>query len=744
MFRRNVRDTNKDEKSKLSRFQMQKIMPSVHVKPNSIKATAIVLGLMGIFILWHYLRQSNEVRPPGAELMPNLEVPHRRPGSLSPEEIDALLDRIISENKEFIHDNEKEGQLENQIPLLQGVYNSTGGLTFAHGKFYLAGKPFRILSGAMHYFRVHPKQWKDRMLKMKACGLNTLETYVSWNLHERLPGEFDFGGILNIRKYISLAHSLGLKVILRPGPYICSEWDFGGLPAWLLKDPHMKVRSNYPGYMQAVERFFNKLLPLVADQQYSRGGPIIGVQVENEFGSFSKEVAHLRFIKQLLIKNGIKELLFTSDGWVRMEGGDRLGIANVPFYNESMPSLNFKETIKGQKAVSQLRKISSEFPILVMEFWTGWFDHWGNRHAYSTVKEYAETLMWILSSGASVNLYMFHGGTNFGFMAGANWSPGTNYKPDVTSYDYISPVSEAGDLTDKYHVTRKLIMKHVLEPEGLPVPSVPPPETTKEAYGILPIRDMMTLDDMLPTLKKVTLDHPVSMEMLDINNGYGQNYGYILYRGYILHGRKLKFTTLPADRAQVIINGKEISVLDWKSTENNLEINIPQDYLSAENILDILVENHGRVNFAPFGTNILNTQRKGLSGDVELDGKPILKWNIFSLDFTNSIIESASQSGKWKPHIYGSHPATLCRTELNILGNPADTFLSMQGWQKGIVLINGFNIGRYWNRGPQQTLYVPGPVLKSGKNQILIFEQHVPGKQIAFQSEPILSKLKEI
>ncbi|VDI38290.1 Hypothetical predicted protein [Mytilus galloprovincialis] len=613
------------------------------------------------------------------------------------------------------------------------VYCSTGSLTFRDRQFYLDGKPFTILSGAIHYFRVVPEYWKDRLMKIKACGLNTVETYVCWNLHEKYPNEFDFSGILDVRKFIRLAEEVGLYVIFRPGPYICAEWDFGGMPAWLLRDPEMKVRSNYKPYQDAVDRFFSQLIPLVSDLQNclklpekSSGGPIIAFQVENEFGSYSKEYEHLKFIHETLVKYGAKELFLTSE--------NPNGITNCPFYDRALPTANFPSMKVGAETFDLIRKWSPSFPLMVTEFWSGWFDHWTSTHKGLPLDDFAQTLTDILDAGSSVNMYMFHGGTNFGFMSGANRFPESTYKPDVSSYDYDAPLSEAGDVTAKYLKARDIIFEKILKPQGINSLPTIPPNTQKASYDSIEILEYLSLDSILTYCnEKVESSKPINMENLQIHNGFGQNYGYILYRTKIGKGRTLRFEKQPTDRAQIFIDGIQNGVLDWREASVEQEVNTDKEI----NTLDILVENHGRVNYIEIGESLLNEQRKGITGNVFLDDNLISNWTIVPMEFEGDFVQSVLHGNNWTSS-FGKDIPVLCKTILTLTDTPKDTFLLLSEWGKGIVFINGFNLGRYWSEGPQRTLYVPAPILKTGDNQILIFEHQQIGKKVAFVKEPIL------
>ncbi len=364
-------------------------------------------------------------------------------------------------------------------------------LTTSTNQFLLNGEPFRILSGAMHYFRVVPEYWRDRLEKLRAFGLNTVETYVAWNLHEPRPGEFHYEGRLDLVKFIETAAEVGLKVIVRPGPYICSEWDFGGLPSWLLKDPHMQVRCAYPPYLAAVDRFFESVLPRLAPLQSNRGGAIIAFQVENEYGSYGNDKVYLRRLVDGLRAHGIDSFLFTSDGPRdgSLQGG---GLA------ELFKTVNF--AFDAPAAFAKLREYQPEGPLMAMEFWSGWFDHWGEQHHLSedgseSIQRSVDTLDEILAAGASVNFYMFHGGTNFGFMNGANQEL-SGYRADVTSYDYACPLDECGDPSPRFSAYRSVLEKYCDLPEA-----IPPEPGRKHAYGRVEMAETTGLFEFAPAVE---------------------------------------------------------------------------------------------------------------------------------------------------------------------------------------------------------------------------------------------------
>ncbi len=583
-------------------------------------------------------------------------------------------------------------------------------LTISGDQFFLNEKPFRILSGAIHYFRVVPQYWRDRLEKARAFGLNTVETYVAWNLHEPRPGEFHFEGGLDLARFIQTAGEVGLNVIVRPGPYICSEWEFGGFPAWLLKDPHMQVRCTYPPYLEAVGRYLEALLPRLTLLQATRGGPIIAMQVENEYGSYGNDHQYLQLLANGMRSRGVDVLLFTSDP----SSGTSLQEGGLP---DLLRTVNF--AYQARAGLRKLRQHQPEGPQMVTEFWSGWFDHWGERHHVAaggipTDRLTRRTFKEILASGASFNFYMFHGGTNFGFMAGAGLEKG-RHKPSVTSYDYDAPLSESGDLTPKFHALRAELREHLPD---LPQLIFPKP-LEKRDYG------MVTLEESAPLF--ANLDHlsqgclrptPEPMENFD------QNYGFILYRTRVEGPRPPARLELHEnhDRAQVFLDGKPAGILEREFPEKNLSIKIP----AAGAQLDILVENMGRINFGP---GLLD--RKGITENVTLGGQILFGWEIFPLPLDDLLGLVFSPN---RPAVF---PAFL-RGTLEV-DHPADTFLDLSGFSKGVAWLNGFNLGRYWKRGPQRRLYIPGPLLRQGRNEIIVLELHHFARPVVqFSSQPKL------
>lgn len=574
-----------------------------------------------------------------------------------------------------------------------------------NGRFHLHNQPFRILSGAMHYFRIRPEQWADRLNKLRLMGLNTVETYVAWNLHEPQPGDFRFDGDLDLVAYIEQAAALGLYVIVRPGPYICAEWDLGGLPAWLLRDPAMKLRCTYPGYLDAVDRFFASLLPRLVQLQISNGGPIIAMQIENEYGSYGNEQAYLRHLEATMRKNGIDCLLFTSDG----QGGEALRTGTLPHIYKTV---NFGSN--PATAFARLRAIQPDAPLMCMEFWNGWFDHWGEPHHTREIGDATAVLTEMMAADASVNFYMFHGGSNFGFMNGANCGRNGRYEPTLTSYDYDAPLSEAGDITPKFLAYRQAIAQFA------PVPDEPlPPPSRKAAYGAVVLHEAVSLWDALPQLSQpIHRPTPEPMEML------GQNHGFILYRTRLDGPFSAKLSIEKVhDRAHVFADGALLGTLEREHPGHSLPLEVPANGLT----LDILVENMGRVNYGP---NLHD--RKGITEAVLLDEQLHFGWEIFCLPLDD--LAGLPFAHTTQPNAPAFYRGTFAVEE------PLDTFVALPGWGKGNCWVNGFNLGRYWRRGPQQTLYVPAPLLKRGPNVVIIFEVDGVAERPSIQlvAEPVL------
>lgn len=577
-------------------------------------------------------------------------------------------------------------------------------LEIKNKKFYMDSKPFDIYSGAMHYFRTVPEYWEDRLTKLKAAGFNTVETYVCWNLHEKKPGEFDFSGILDIEKYLEIAQKVGLYAIVRPGPYICAEWDFGGLPAWLLKDKNMQIRCMYPDYLKCVERFYKELLARLVPHLESHGGNIIAMQVENEYGSYGNDKDYLRYVEKLTRDCGVDCLLFTSDGNTNnmISGGSLPDIYKV---------LNFGS--RSRTAFNVLKGFENDGPNMCGEFWCGWFDHWRDKHHTRNSLEIVNEIKGFIDNGASFNMYMFHGGTNFGFTAGANHNQGHGYEPTVTSYDYCAMLTEWGDYTPAYHAVRKLLC----EKQGIEPPELP--ESPKlQSIGKVELTEAASLFENLDNIgEKHHVPVPEGMEY------FGQNFGLIYYETTL----KGKYNASPMyvknvhDFAEVYFDGEKKTSIDrtlytveGKTTLKDVIFKKKKGEsspflmpaLSGERKIGVLVDTMGRVNY---GENMLD--RKGIS-DIYLGIQRLMNYDVWTLPLDNLDKLKYSSSVKKEEPVFlkGSF-----KTD-----SKADCFIHLDGFNRGCVYINGFNLGRFWKVGPQKSLYIPGTLLKD-ENEIIVF-----------------------
>jgi beta-galactosidase len=566
------------------------------------------------------------------------------------------------------------------------------------GQFLVNGKSIQIHSGEMHYARIPKEYWSHRLKMIKAMGLNTVATYVFWNYHTPTPGVWDFKtGNKNLAEFIQAAQKEGLYVILRPGPYACAEWEFGGYPWWLQQNKDLVIRANNKAFLDSCRVYINKLAEHVKHLQISKGGPIIMVQVENEFGSYvaqRKDIPldeHKKYnaaIKQLLVEAGFDVPFFTSDGVWLFEGGALPGV--LPTANGEGNIDNLKKAIDGYH--------SNQGPYMVAEFYPGWLDHWGETFVRVDAAEIVKQTEKYLQQKIHFNFYMVHGGTNFGFTSGANYNEEHHIQPDITSYDYDAPISEAGWATPKYMAIREVMKKYVSYsipelPEKLPVIVLPDIKLTKS----------VNFFEWKNSITPITNDTPLSFEALN------QGHGYVLYsRNFTqpIQG-KLSLTGL-RDYALVYVDGKKVGALNRQANTYEIEIDVP-----FNGRLEILVENMGRINY---GAQIVNNT-KGIISPVLINNFEITgSWRMFKLPFDQvPDVTRPSAPGKInQPAIYSG------TFETNQIG---DLFLDMRTWGKGIVFVNGHHIGRYWKIGPQQTLYVPGCWLKKGKNEVVIFEQ---------------------
>ncbi|MDO7845520.1 beta-galactosidase [Hymenobacter sp. M29] len=583
--------------------------------------------------------------------------------------------------------------------------------TFALGteQFLLDGQPFQMISGELHYPRIPREAWRQRLKMAKAMGLNTVGTYVFWNAHEPQPGQYDFSGNNDVAAFVKMAQEEGLWVVLRPSPYVCAEWEFGGYPYWLQNVPGLKVRSQEPQYVAAYRRYLQAVAKQLAPLQVNHGGPILMVQVENEYGSYGADKAYLASNKKMFEDVGFDGLLYTCDPVRDVAAGHLDGL---------LPAVN------GTDKPSQIRKLvqanhGGKGPYYVAEWYPAWFDWWGTKHHTVPARNYTPGLDSVLRAGMSINMYMFHGGTTRGFMNGANYKgDSSHYEPQISSYDYDAPLDEAGNATPKFRAFREVIAKY--RPAGQPLPAVPAAKPSA-ALPTLTLNASAGLLDRLPA--PVASATPLTFEALK------QAYGFVLYRATVPGGgtKKLKITDL-RDYAVVLVNGKRVGTLDRRLRQDAMDVALPAGQVQ----LDILVENLGRVNFGEY----LLQNTKGITKSVSLNGQEVKSWKQYGLP-----MEQAPQLVKADRANADSTPAV--RYSTFTLAQPVDTYLDMRQWGKGVVWLNGHNLGRYWAIGPQQTLYVPAEWLKKGSNNITVLELLKPEQtKLPFLDHAILNDLQ--
>ncbi|MBB5061807.1 beta-galactosidase family protein [Granulicella mallensis] len=574
------------------------------------------------------------------------------------------------------------------LPLLSGAVRgqvatvSTAPLTVGTSGFLLKDKPFRIVSGELEYARIPRPYWRDRLRKTHAMGLNAITIYVFWNIHEPTPGVYDFSGQNDVAEFVREAQQEGLYVILRPGPYVCAEWDLGGYPAWLLKDHEMKLRSLQPQFKAAATRWMLRLGQELAPLQASRGGPILAVQVENEYGSFGDDHAYMKWVHELVLQAGFGgSLLYTGDGADVLKQGTLPGVfAGIDF-----------GTGDAARSIKLYQAFQPNTPVYVAEYWDGWFDHWGEKHQLTDAAKQETEIRSMLEQGDSISLYMVHGGTSFGWMNGAN-NDHDGYQPDVSSYDYDAPLDESGRPRPKYFRLRNII-NEITNQTPIPVPDSPPLITVPAIH----LDEAQSLWSTLP--KAIESEVPLSMEDVD------QNYGYILYRTKINGSGtgQLTFNELHS-YARIYVDGKLAGVLDRRLGQKSLPLQI-----TGSHRLDILVENSGRINFKP----IIRTERAGALGQISFQGAALNHWSIYPLPFAPPPEKGYKKNVCTGPCFYHAEFSTP---------NPGDTFLNTEQLVKGVVWVNGHLLGRFWDIGPAGALYVPGVWLHQGKNELTVFD----------------------
>lgn len=582
-------------------------------------------------------------------------------------------------------------------------------------EFILNGSPVKLISGAIHYFRMMPSQWEDSLYNLKALGANTVETYIPWNIHEPVEGQFDFEREKNIFKFIEKAEELGLLVILRPSAYICAEWEFGGMPAWLLNIPNVRLRSTDNRFMEKLGNYFGHLLPKLAPYQVTEGGPVIMMQIENEYGSYGMEKEYLRQTKTIMQNCGISVPLFTADGtWNEvLDSGSMIE-------EDIFVTGNFGSKSKENTSILRafMERHNKKWPLMCMEFWDGWFNRWGEDIVRRDAEDLARDVKEMLEVG-SLNLYMFHGGTNFGFNNGCS-ARGTTDLPQVTSYDYDALLTEEGQPTEKYYAVQRVIKEVCPD-----VWQAEPRCKTTKTLGGYPVANAVSLFNTLTAIAKpVKSIYPLRMEEA------GSGYGYMLYKLPIKnYHRENRLRIIEAsDRIHVYLNEEKIKT----QTQHEIGEDIILEEMKGDADLNIaiLLENQGRVNYG----HKLNapTQSKGIRGGVMYDIHFHQGFEQFYLELDAeqlNLVDYARESDYTAPSFYKFTPEI---TEV------ADTFIDCSKYGKGVIFVNGFNLGRYWERGPHASLYCPKDLLKAGKNEVVIFEtEGVLIEDLKFVANPV-------
>lgn len=559
-------------------------------------------------------------------------------------------------------------------------------------EFMLDGVPFQIRSGEIHPQRVPRQHWRHRIRAAKAMGLNTIAFYTFWNTLEKPDGSWDFSGRNDIGAFIDMCQEEGMWVLFRPGPYVCGEWDLGGLPTYLLKDDETKLR--YTGnkqFMEAQSRYLEKMAEIAIPRLSKNGGPILMVQLENEYGSYKSEHDEMAYIEWL------------KDFWEKKGAGPfYLSEGSSPHHLRFVPqgvAVGLDPADNAWQMQTALR-VAPGVPVFSSETYPGWLRHWGEGN-WTPSRNALNSVRWYMKDGVSFNLFVLHGGTSFGITAGANTNPdGTNFQPDLTSYDYGSPIGENGNLTKEYFEYRDIIKAALPTEAKLPEPVQP---ESMEVAPFVP-QKVCSFGQLVAYAddKAETVD-PVTMESV------GQNQGIGIYKTRIPAGPAATLTCKAHDYALVYVDRKLIGTLDRRLNQTSIELPARED----EAWLRIVVDTFGHVNFSKF----MEKDRKGIIGKVQLGEQEVQNWNLSVLDVAKGLPGQLCARG-----VGGVGALYSATVELE---NPIDTFLDMKDWQKGYVWVNGHLLGRYWNVGPQERLYCPGEFLKSGKNIIEVLDLHM-------------------
>lgn len=569
----------------------------------------------------------------------------------------------------------------------------TGGkhtFTLGTSDFLLDGQPYQIIAGEMHPARIPVEYWRQRIQMTKAMGCNTISVYIFWNYHESEEGIYDFTtGNHNLKEFFSIVQEEDMWLIVRPGPYVCAEWELGGIPPYLLRIPDIKLRCMDPRYMAAAERYIGRLSEELKPFMITNGGNLLLLQIENEYGSFGNDRNYLSRLRDVWKSNGIDIPTFTGDGptTYMLEAGSLPGSA-VGLDSGSSPS-----------HWELANKMNPGVPVFSSETYPGWLTHWGEKWVRPDTSDLLKEVKFLMDNKKSFNFYVVHGGTNFGYTAGAN-SGGKGYEPDVTSYDYDAPINEQGKATPKYTALRNLIGSYL--PKGQKLPPVP--------YGI-PAIEIPAITMELFSSVWDNLPAPVNSVQPKPFESYGQDYGFILYKTELIGHKKGKLTVTDIhDYATVFLNGTYIGSLDRRAGISTIDI--PASNVEKP-VLEIFVEAMGRINFAQYLID-----RKGITDRVTLNGMTLMNWQVYNFPMDNKFIYDLRSTSR-----------TVNKPGLFFKGNfyansTGDTFFDMSNYKKGIVWINGHNLGRFWEIGPQKRLYCPASWLKLGLNEIIVFDLH--------------------
>jgi beta-galactosidase len=585
-----------------------------------------------------------------------------------------------------------------------------GSFSIGDADFLLDGRPHRVLAGAIHYFRVHPDQWADRIHKARLMGLNTIETYVAWNAHEPRLGEWNASGALDLARFLDLVAAEGMHAIVRPGPYICAEWHNGGLPVWLTSAPGIRLRESDPEYIAHLGRHLERVYEIVAPRQIDRGGPVVLVQIENEYGAYGSDASYLTELVRITRDAGITVPLTTVD----QPHPEMLAAGSLP---ELHRTGSFGSQIAERLAT--LREFQPTGPLMCSEFWDGWFDWWGGAHHTTSAETAAAHLDQLLAAGASANIYMFHGGTNFGLTNGANHRG--RYLPIVTSYDYDAPLDEAGEPTEKYWALRAVIARYADVPDEVPARSGPAPaftaELVKAVEGLAGTAQAATVHTAPPTFEDLAFLGALVEYETDLSDG-----AFPGGRPGVLAFDEVR------DVAWVRMDGVLVGTLSRTRQERRIVV-------PAGRRLTLLVEEQGRVNYdSRLG------EAKGIIGEVRLGDVPLEGWRAATVDL-DQWADAAIRAAGAPADASQAGPVAL-RGEF-ALDRQSDLFLDTDAWSKGYAFVNGFFLGRYWRNGPQRTLYVPAPVTRAGDNVLVVLELESAAGPARFVPAPLLGHRDE-